>query len=206
MLATQIIKHSIKLINHLVDKEVQQDPRWQPLYNYIIRIESNSPQWICICQITPHGIEVKPEHDDLAHISIQASSLHLIQAAMGNNANQESINISGATEITVLLQEYIQALRINWQALFSPLLGEGLSYACERQGQKIISWAYGSAKKTLVSTGEYLQHESHFCPSKEELSEFCTDVDKLSEQIEKIAADIAGLASGTKANSRDKDV
>lgn len=123
---------------------------------------------------------------------IRGSLLSL--ARLGRAEDKSGQLFSGDVEIlgdTALAHHFGRALShldIDWEEHLSRLVGDIPAHWLGTRGQHIAQWATGAHQTLERDLGEYIQEEKPLVPTPSEVHEFSTDVERLRDDVERLAA------------------
>ena len=186
MLVESAIEVFLKTFNHC-NPEHRQKSKWKPLYNKIIKVQCNKPNYQGIFSISNNGIEMHDNMWDLPHIIIRGSASDFIQYAIHSNPGyQTQLNISGPTRLLALLRAYWYESNINGSDLLRPYLGDDTYFLLKNEKQRLHEWLQDSSTQTLQAVGDYITKPDSLCASREELQLFYQQVDTLHARAERL--------------------
>jgi len=140
------------------------------------------------------GISVLPQlqrEPDAWLIGGVASWMHL---GMGGDSIESmqrgDIEMRGDHELGHQLKQFLDGLNLDWEVLLAPWLGDVVAHSAGRMLHSAANWFTSTGTNLARDMGEYLQEEARLSPATFELQEFVTDVDRLRDDVERLAARI----------------
>ena len=142
-------------------------------------------------------IEDTPQCPDTV---IESSPLGLIRLSLlpvskARSLFHDEVKLSGDTELGQQIKKLFDEMDIDWEGHLAHFTGDVVAYqigSLVRRGREFKNKLSNSLS---VNVTEYLQEELRSLPPKEELDDFYDDVDKLSEDTERLAAQLNWLNS-----------
>ena len=131
---------------------------------------------------------------------IESSPLGLIRlsflpASTTRSLFHNEVKLSGDIELGQQVKKLVDALDIDWEGHLAEITGDVFAYQISsllRRGQALKSKLSTSLCNNVT---DYLQEELRYFPPKEEINDFYDDVDKLTDDTERLAAQINCLST-----------
>ncbi|HED17051.1 MAG TPA: hypothetical protein ENI64_09610 [Gammaproteobacteria bacterium] len=140
------------------------------------------------------GVSVLPQLDrepDAWLIGGVASWIHI---GMGGDSVESmlrgDIEMRGDHELGHQLKQFLDGLNLDWEELLAPYLGDVIAHSAGRMLHSSASWFAGTGANLARDMGEYLKEEAHLSPATFELQVFIRDVDRVRDDVERMAARI----------------
>jgi len=140
------------------------------------------------------GVSVLPQfaHEpDAWLIGGVASWLHV---GMGGDSVDSmlrgDIEMRGDHELGHQLKRFMDGLQLDWEDLLAPYLGDVVAHGAGRALHSVSDWLAGSGENLARDMGEYLQEEARLSPATFELQEFVGEVDRVRDDVARLAARI----------------
>jgi len=119
-----------------------------------------------------------------------------------------SVQIEGDNRLAQTLGEVIHGLDIDWEEQLARVVGDTLAHRIGVQARAGGRWAQRTSDVLTENLHEYLIEEWRLLPGPTELQAFCTDVDLVRDDIERLEARVLRLerqrpaAGGSHADTR----
>lgn len=106
-----------------------------------------------------------------------------------------SVQMGGDAEVAGKFRELLHLLRPDAEEELARVLGDIPAHHLGRWLRATLGWGERAASTTLENVAEYLAHESNDLVSKAEAQGFLTTVDRLREDVDRLAARIDLMTS-----------
>jgi ubiquinone biosynthesis protein UbiJ len=103
------------------------------------------------------------------------------------------VEIEGDTALAHRFGNLLANLAIDWEEQLARLTGDPLAYALGSRVRSVSRWGQGSLATLGEDLTDYLQEEGRLLPSRYELENFLTEVDRLRDDGERLAARVNRL-------------
>lgn len=103
------------------------------------------------------------------------------------------LHVSGDADLARRLQRLAERFDPDWQQPFASVFGDVLGVQIANAVAGALKQARVTAKNLAETSAEYVTEESRDVVGKDELNAFHDDVDALRDDVERVAARIAGL-------------
>lgn len=100
----------------------------------------------------------------------------------------DNIRITGDLELGQSLKKIFDNMDIDWEGHLAHFTGDVAAFHIGKVFRKGVQFQAKCVEHLKQSTEAYLIHEAHITPSKQELDEFCEDVDELRLRAERLLA------------------
>lgn len=100
----------------------------------------------------------------------------------------EGLEISGDVIFVQDLKKIFHSLHIDWQEKLAAWTNDHFAYWSDRVFQKTKKVAKFSVKVFMRDLKEYLEDEQRTIVSKDEVNDFCSDVDSLQHAVDRLYA------------------
>ena len=127
--------------------------------------------------------------DTIIHTSpIGLIRLSFLPSSKMRSLFNDNIRISGDLELGQALKKVFDEIDIDWEGHLAHFTGDVAAYHLGNIFRKGISAQEKCVEYLKQSTHDYLIHEIHMTPSKQELEVFYEDVDELRLRAERLLA------------------
>lgn len=143
------------------------------------------------------GVQVSMQYDGEADTILRGSLISLFKMGMVSNAAnmllKGEVEISGDTRLGHQFKNVFSQMDIDWSEPLAKLVGDAAAYQIQQAGKQIGRWGKDTASSVSTSFSEYLQEESRDVVTETELQMFNDEVDKLRNDIDRLAAKLQQL-------------
>jgi len=99
-----------------------------------------------------------------------------------------AVTVSGDTEVAEQFQYLLQLMRPDWEDELSRFTGDAVAHEAGRFAAGLASWIDSAGRSFNRSLGEYLTEESQALITRVEVDEFCSAVDTLAADVDRLEA------------------
>ena len=103
------------------------------------------------------------------------------------------VSISGELWLVQKITGLAKRANIDWEEPLSKLFGDSLAHEFGRGLRGLLSWARAATETFACDMGEYLREERRLTPTRFEVDDFASDVDKVRDDVERLEIRIARL-------------
>ena len=145
------------------------------------------------------GVQVSMQYDDddEADTTLRGSLISLFKMGLVSNAAnmllKGEVEISGDTRLGHQFKNVFSQMDIDWSEPLAKLVGDAAAYQIQQAGKQIGRWGKDTASSVSTSFSEYLQEESRDVVTETELEMFNDAVDKLRNDVDRLAAKVQQL-------------
>ena len=143
------------------------------------------------------GVQVSMQYDGEADTILRGSLISLFKMGMVSNAAnmllKGEVEISGDTRLGHQFKNVFSQMDIDWSEPLAKLVGDAAAYQIQQAGKQIGRWGKDTASSVSTSFSEYLQEESRDVVTETELQMFNDEVDKLRNDMDRLAAKLQQL-------------
>lgn len=177
-----------QILNKLLKLDPESGRLLAPLDRKTIAITLEGLKLTIYCYLGDEKVSLMTDCYVEPHVHIKGTPIALLAAKydpLGASA-QGKISITGEDDAIQAFNQLIQHFRIDWEDLLSKVCGDTVAVNLSRFVNKVSQVTQTSAKAFATHMGEYLQHELNVLPPKQEINDFCNDVDKLRNDAERL--------------------
>ncbi len=150
-----------------------------PIYFYIVFNDSR--------------IELKPTIEDEPDTSIEGLpwsyiQMHFASSTQKSQLFKDGLSIKGDIDFGQKVQALFNEIDIDWEEHLSKLTGDIVANEFFKLCHSTKKWADNFKESMRLNTRDYLQEESDFLPTQEELQDFYDDVDSLALRVDRLSA------------------
>lgn len=127
------------------------------------------------------------------------SGTPLALARMGVSRQKEDqlfsgeVRIEGDTHLAQTFGDLVRGLEVDWEEQLSKLIGDPAAHQLGRRVRSVERWGRRTGDVLTEDLKEYLQEEARLLPGHYEVQAFLSDVDRLRDDTERLAARIDRL-------------
>lgn len=152
---------------------------------------------------TDEDIQLFTEISGTPDVTIAGNLAAFTQAGLANGSQESlkasGLKISGNAESARQFQSLSQALRIDWQRLFSRLLGSNLASSVLMVTDAGKDWVRETMTALQSDVSEYLREEARWLPDRSQTDALLSEIDNLRSDMDRLTARINRLTSALNA-------
>jgi ubiquinone biosynthesis protein UbiJ len=152
-------------------------------------------------------VMILDQFDADADTTISGSPLALLRLGLSSNAQAEmfegDVKITGDLRLGSKFNRMLASLDIDWEELAAKGMGDMAARSLGNLTRGLFAWQQRTTESMLLNTGEYLQEEIDYLPSRNETQAFMTDVDKLRDGVARVEARIKRLQTNKENNKNN---
>lgn len=135
---------------------------------------------------------------------IRGTPLNFATAALASHRKEKSefskdLIIEGNQELAYELQRAFSQFNINWEELFSNIVGDSLAHELGNSLYKASEWLKQTQSSVHMNVQEYLQEESGYFPSPNACEAFYEEVDENKMAVDRLQIRIDSLEKRLKS-------
>ncbi len=146
------------------------------------------------CRSTGEKLELSTTHEGKADASISGSPLALLALVAKSPESQVRsgvVHIEGDAEAAQSFQNLLKAARPDLEEELSRLVGDVAAHQIGSLARSALNFGQRAATTFGQNVTEYLQEESRDLPTRLEVNEFESGVDRLRDDVERAEAKLA---------------
>ncbi len=105
------------------------------------------------------------------------------------------VSVSGELQLVQKLARLAKRANIDWEEPLSKLFGDSVAHEIGRGVRGFVSWARAASETFSSDVGEYLREERRLTPTRLEVDDFATHVDRVRDDVERLGVRVARLTS-----------
>jgi len=183
-------------INHLLSGEDWARERLRAFAGQTVHIDLASLK--LALEITPEGIFAAGDKNVAATVSVRLPADALRRILTDRNSLLAASQISGAADLAECLGFISRNLSWDAEADLSHVVGDIAARRLVSGGKQVLQWPGQQAKNLALNLTEYFTEESPTIASRQDVSAFCAEVDKLREPLDRLEKRIAALESSSR--------
>ncbi len=103
------------------------------------------------------------------------------------------VSISGELQLVQKLTSLAKRANIDWEEPLSKLFGDSVAHEVGRGVRGLVSWSRAASETFSSDLGEYLREERRLTPTRLEVDDFATRVDRVRDDVERLELRVARL-------------
>lgn len=119
--------------------------------------------------------------------------LSLLPVSKARSLFHDDVKLSGDVELGQQIKKLFDELDIDWEGHIAHFTGDVVAYQIGSLVRRGRAFKNDVSRSLCNNVTEYLHEELRSFPPKEELNDFYDDVDELTDDTERLAAQINGL-------------
>ena len=168
------------------------------------RIAVDFKDWGLTLQFVPDAngrLQVLKQEPGNADAVIRATPLDFVETAMADRKEDQvfkgKVVLEGDTKLAQRFSDIFAALDIDWEEQLSKVTGDVIAHELGNALTGFSSWAKRSRRVMTDNLGEYLTEERKLLPTPFEVEEWSEGVEKLRDDVDRLATRIVRLISTT---------
>jgi ubiquinone biosynthesis protein UbiJ len=155
----------------------------------VIRIQVSDFDMDVMLSVVDRHVEVLRIFDGDVDTVVSGSLNNLLSLRQSNDAlYRGDVRIEGDMAVGQELRDIIGAVHVNWEELFSPVLGDSTAQQLGQMGEQFTEWFKRSRSRVRQNTSDYLQEDAELLAVKGEVQRFCNEVDELRADVDRLEA------------------
>jgi ubiquinone biosynthesis protein UbiJ len=150
-------------------------------------------------------LALTPRHDGTTDASISGTPIALLALAgpRGEGALRGGgVRIEGDAEVAERFRDLLAETRPDFEEELSRVIGDVAARQVSNLARGLLEWGRRTSASFAGSVAEYLQEEGRDLPSRTEVDEFLSGVDRLRDDAERLEARLARLESAAARTAR----
>ena len=155
----------------------------------------NAPVQMCFA-VTDGRLIVSDVASDEPDTTITTSAINLMRLSVGDAEQlirEGGATVAGNEDVAADFQELFRLLRPDPEEELAKLTGDVFAHEAGRAVRGVAGWLERAGKSLGRSAAEFVTEETRDVAGEIELQEFCSDVDKLSLDVDRAAARLSAL-------------
>jgi ubiquinone biosynthesis protein UbiJ len=162
-----------------------------------------TPVRICL-DVKDERVVLTPDSARVADASISGTPFALLALAgpeAQDSMRRGSVRIDGDAEIAQKFRELLRYARPDFEEELSRVFGDVAAHNLANLARGFFAWGRRASDSLATNVAEYLQEEGRDVPTRIELDEFLSDVDRLREDVDRFEARMVRLESSRRKDS-----
>ena len=145
--------------------------------------------------ISDGAITLRPDHEGEPDVAISGSLVTLALMAGEDSIRDGSLDLAGDAGTAQRFQKLLEHARPDLEEELSRFVGDAAAHSLGELARGFGRWARQSRSIMRDNIREYLQEESREVPSRYEVERFARDINRLRDDVDRLAARIARLGT-----------
>ena len=193
-----------KAINHALALDEAMPIKMQDLQAKVLEIIINPLKVKFFIRFTQGELQLLDKYDGVPDATICSSPLGLIRlsllpASKVRSLFNDEIKISGDIELGQQVKKLFDEVDIDWEGHLAQFTGDVVAHQVGSIFRQGLAFKRHVSESMRLNLTEYLQEEVRIFPPREEISDFFSDIDELSLQVERLAAHFNQLILSSKS-------
>jgi len=184
-------------VNHYISLDPEGAERLAGLHGRVILIEVEGFGTRLYLIPGTKGIQLYGDYAGEPDCVLRGTPMAL--ARMGASSQKEDqlfsgeVQIEGDTHLAQALGDLMGGLDVDWEEQLSRLVGDGLARQVGDQIRSAGRWSRRTSDAFNSDLRDYLQEEARLLPSRYEIRAFLNDVDRVRDDVERLAVRVERL-------------
>jgi len=204
---------AIALLEATLNRYLRLDPEGfdalAPLHGRVIGVEVLGPNLRLTFVPSPNGLQVLSHYEGEPDCLLRGTPWALARLGLGGKREQTlfagEVTIEGNTETAQRFGALWAGLDVDWEEQLSRLTGDPLAHQAGRLVRGLRGWARAAAGSLTADLQEYLQEEARLLPTRIEVGDFADEVDRLRDDVERLAARLKRVERPRMDSAPDSD-
>jgi ubiquinone biosynthesis accessory factor UbiJ len=189
-------------IENLLNRNLAQSPRARALCVELrgrkLRVVALGPGWQMDADSLGDSLRLTREATGEAHATVEGSPVSLLALAGAQAEDvirRRDVRISGDAEVAQRFRELMALLQPDVEEELARIVGDSPAHQLLRFARGAFGFGEHTARTSVRNAAEYFAHESRDLVPRAEAEDHFANVDRLREDVDRIAARIDALAS-----------
>ena len=178
-------------INHLLVGEDWARDRLKPFAGQLVRLELGVLERSL--EITADGLFAAGDENAAVAVTITLPADAPLRALIDRPALFAAAQISGAAELAENLGFLFRNLRWDVESDLAGLVGDIAARRLVEGGKRVGRWQTAQARNLALNLAEYFAEESPLIARRQDLGDFCAEVDALQARLAQFEQRVAKL-------------
>ena len=197
MILNVVLAVAEKILNNYLQLDPETNSRLSKLAGKVIALQSPYSKHQVYCLFTNNRVQLFGQYDGPTDVTLTGTPFDFLalNQAVNNSvaAFKSNVTITGDLEIAQHFKTLFAELDIDWEEQLSQVTGDFMAYQIGNGVRAFSEWAKQTNATMQQNFTEYVQEEVRLTPSKIELEDFLSAVDKLRDDVERLEIRIKKL-------------
>ena len=182
-----IIEKINKFISLAIENSNLEKQDFQSLAGKNIVIILSNTSTVINIKILDEDIILKESNEEEVDLTLEGSPIAFINY-FNNLDTDSSIKISGVASLAENFSNLVEKINIDWEQIIADYTNDDIAYYSIKISESLKEKSNEVKESFVRNLKEYIRDETDIIPSKESISSYISDVDKLRNKIEMIDA------------------
>jgi len=189
-----------QLLNAVISMDEVTQQRLAELHGRRIAIEFR--EWNLTLLFVPDAqgrLQISTDDVDAADATIRATPFDFAETLRMERKEDQvfkgKITLDGDTRLAQRFSDILAMLEIDWEEQLSKLTGDVAAHQLGGMLRGFQRWARRNQRMMRDNLGEYLTEEKQLLPTAFEVAEWRAEVDRLRDDVDRLAARVVRLLS-----------
>lgn len=189
------------LLSEVGSRLLQSDPttleRLGELDGKVIALDFESTDVTLYMFPTLAGIRLRNEWDGEIDVHMKGTPAELLKMGVAGKSpitpGKINVKLEGDLHVGQQFKKILDEMQIDWEELLSQHVGDSAAHHTSRFVRGMHKRIREAVKVTAMNTSEYLRFEAEILPADWRVKEFIDDVDKIREDVDRMAIRVERL-------------
>ena len=195
-----------KVINQALKLDVGSSKKLGLLDGKVFRIDLDGPNLQFFILPSENTLMLMGHYEGIATTQVRGYPSDFVELLTADDAGSALINgnitLQGDSASLLELQAILYNLDLDWEAELAKVVGDIPAHQIGKAVRSGLQWGKQTRNSLMRQTEEYIHEEGRLLPTRAEIEDFFTDVSKLKDDTDRLAAKITKL--GNKLAMRSK--
>ena len=187
-----------KAIHHALSLDPSMTARMPDLHGKTLELIISPLQVTVFISFRDGTVALLASFNGQADVVISSSPLGLIRlsllpASKVRSLFNDKIRMSGDLELGQQVKKLFDELDIDWEGHLAQFTGDVVAHQIGSFVRHGLSFKQRISQSMQHNTSDYLHEELRLFPTREEVNDFCNDIDALNMHVERLTATINQL-------------
>lgn len=195
-----------KVINQALKLDPGSSKKLGLLDGKIFRIDLDGPDLQFFILPSENTLTLMGHYESIATTQVRGYPSDFVELLTADDAGSALINgnitLQGDSASLLELQAILYNLDLDWEAELAAVVGDIPAHQIGKVVRNGLQWGKQTHNSLMRQTEEYIHEEGRLLPPRAEIEDFFTNVSKLKDDTDRLAAKITKL--GKKLAERSK--
>ncbi len=191
---TAVLENTLNRYLHLSPESLEQLGRLQ---GKVIAVELRGLNQTFYLLPDAQGLMVQHHHEGEPDAILSGTPISFAELSFSHNPSRVlfrgDVEIRGDIKLGQDFKHILDGLDVDWEEVLSQYTGDVVAHKMGSLFRSLNQWGKDSLLTLGQNGAEYLQQESFDLPFKEEIQPFLSDVNRVRDDVERLAARVARL-------------
>lgn len=141
-----------------------------------------------------HGLRIALTTEVPVGVRIAGTPLALAALARGGASTGAGVEVSGDLALSQRLQRALARLELDWEELLARRMGDLAARRVAGGARALAGWSSRARRALEQDLSEYARYEAGLLPTREEVTDYLEEVDRLRMAVDRLEQRLARLA------------